>query len=121
MNYLAVRSWIKAPPEYFSWALYSNWFYQNCQNNSNIEHNDSFCILAAKNAETWVPIRELEEALITAFELRNINIRNRNVQKYVNVMDKNQLQENDPYRKDNFNSLSGTEEFLPWCYSEGCY
>ena len=75
---MAVRSWIKAPYS-TSKEIYSDNFYnsQNCQNTSSIEHNENMCVHMVKNAAVYIPMYEMERALIDSFDDQGIFIQKR--------------------------------------------
>lgn len=110
LHYQAVYSWIK-PPMSNGKELYSPWYYQHCQNQSNYEHNLNACIRVVKNQHVWAPIREVEEALLTAFASQGVDLRLVRRRRFVDYLQRqatksedelDAFHENDPYRSDNF-------------------
>jgi len=127
IHYFPIRSWIKPPYSKKTWTIYTDIFYEKCQNASAIEHNENECIRMVKNADVYVPLREFEQTLIDAFKIQGIDITNRpessKKQKYINTLPDGII-ENDYFREENFIHPINKQldPFLPTCYvNEECY
>ena len=76
LTYMAVRCWLKPSPA-ISGVLWNDEWFVKCENSSGQEHNDLYpiCNNYAKNGVVWIPMEEMENTLVEAFDAQGINIR----------------------------------------------
>ena len=101
MNYFSVRSWHKAPPNETS-TLWKPDFLEKCDDTSGQQHNDELpvCNNHCKNSCIWIPMDEMEVALIEAFDAQGINIRKFATKRFIDTYS---FRKTDWYDPSNFN------------------
>ena len=109
INYIGIVSWIKGPlNDRCGGELHTSEFFTFCQNKSNLEHSLSDCVAWSQNACAVAPIRDLEQALISAYDFIGVNINTRVSKLFSDV---NDIPDNDFHRKENFMWIENPWEF----------
>ena len=117
--YLNVVSWLKGPIDErkCSGQLHMQAFFDKCEKQSFLKNNLDACNLYAKNACAYVPIYEVEQALISAYDLIGVNINTRVNELYSTKIN---ATSNNYHNKQNFRlvnqgwdfNLNGTPQYV---------